>query len=208
MIYQLSYLANKLRTNNTAKLNYREIKELRAHPTDHASSSSLANIIIEEFMILTNYISAMELANKNLPCIYRVHANPEDTPEYSRLVELEKKIRSGKETMFVQDYQKIMKELVNLYPKAYYSIDNIGHFGLNLDYYAHATSPIRKYSDIVVQRLINDLIFQYPTDEVVKTWEEKLPQICEELNSQTFVNDAYQNEYERYKTLSLVKGGN
>jgi ribonuclease R len=123
--------------------------------------------LIEEFMILANVAAAMQLEQKNTPCLYRVHDRPaadrvDGTRDFLKDVGyvlpktsdlhpkainhiLKKSSESG-------DAQLVHTMLLRMQSQAVYSPDNLGHFGLALEKYAHFTSPIRRYADLVVHR--------------------------------------------------------
>jgi ribonuclease R len=124
--------------------------------------------LIEEFMILANVAAAEELEHKKMPCMYRVHAEPsseklEEVRALLRRVKLryEGSLKTPQDLMrlltFVEGspYQTIVHELVlRSQSQALYQPTNIGHFGLNLTHYAHFTSPIRRYADVLVHRAL------------------------------------------------------
>jgi ribonuclease R len=125
--------------------------------------------LIEEFMILANVCAAEELERLRQPCMYRVHAPP--TAEKldnlrSFLSTLDISLKPG-DQLHPRDLDHILKlvagtekaALVNetvlrSQSQAEYSPDNIGHFGLALTRYAHFTSPIRRYADLLVHRAL------------------------------------------------------
>jgi ribonuclease R len=123
--------------------------------------------LIEEFMILANVAAAETLEKARVPLIYRAH----DEPSLEKIEALRKFL----ETLHIslpkggalraeqfnrilgqtkgQDVDALVNEVVlRSQAQADYSADNIGHFGLNLRRYAHFTSPIRRYADLVVHR--------------------------------------------------------
>ncbi len=128
-----------------------------------------AHKLIEEFMILANVCAAEELERLKLPCMYRVHAPP--TPEKldnlrGFLATLDISLKPG-DQLHPRDLDGILKlvagtassTLVNetilrSQSQAEYSPENIGHFGLALSRYAHFTSPIRRYADLLVHRAL------------------------------------------------------
>ena len=211
-ILNLSELASILKKNNTKKDGYREIEDFYniisgVHKKETSNKDkSPSEVIVEEIMILTNMLNALIFSEKGLPFIYRVHPNIKDTKDYESLKFLEEMVNTEFERTNTKAYLKIIESLINLYPKAYYSTDNIGHFGIDVKYYSHSTSPIRRYADLVVQRLIHDLIFEYPTDKKIIHWEEQLPGLCEHLNTQSEINYSYQCEYEKLKKLIRKEG--
>ncbi|HYP63384.1 MAG TPA: ribonuclease R, partial [Acidocella sp.] len=125
--------------------------------------------LIEEFMILANVCAAEELERLKQPCMYRVHAPP--SPEKldnlrSFLHTLDISLKAG-DQLHPRDLDRILKlvegtpsaALVNetmlrSQSQAEYSEENIGHFGLALARYAHFTSPIRRYADLLVHRAL------------------------------------------------------
>lgn len=124
--------------------------------------------LIEEFMVLANVAAAEALEKAKLPCMYRVHdaPNPEKLQELQHVLKRLKIAHEGPlETpqdltrllVSVKDtpHQTIVNELVlRSQSQALYQPKNLGHFGLNLSHYAHFTSPIRRYADILVHRAL------------------------------------------------------
>lgn len=124
--------------------------------------------LIEEFMIAANVAAAETLAASPFPAVYRIHDNPD--PERvdalrESLSTVDLNLKPG--TLRPQDFNGILakvrggphEHLVNTLvlrtqAQAVYSPDNIGHFGLGLRKYAHFTSPIRRYSDLLVHRAL------------------------------------------------------
>lgn len=128
-----------------------------------------AHRIIEECMVAANVCAAKFLARRKLPTLYRVH----DLPKTDRLKDLREFLRElglrmgGGEQPAPGDYARLLKRvagrpdahliqtvLLRSMSQAVYSPDNIGHFGLAHEYYAHFTSPIRRYPDLLVHRAI------------------------------------------------------
>jgi ribonuclease R len=132
-----------------------------------------AHRLIEECMILANVAVAQELAKSHTPTLYRVHGAPEDEKLErltSTLTALGVDARIPK-TVTTRDLQAIARRVsdaserafieslvVRAMPQAVYQPTNIGHFGLALTHYAHFTSPIRRYPDLVVHRTLKALI--------------------------------------------------
>ena len=125
--------------------------------------------LIEEFMVLANVAAAEELERLHQPCMYRVHAPPsEEKLEALRLFlrGFDISLPPGNQ-IHPRDLDRVLKKvagtdeaiLVNevmlrSQSQAAYSPDNIGHFGLSLARYAHFTSPIRRYADLLVHRAL------------------------------------------------------
>jgi len=132
-----------------------------------------AHKLIEECMVMANVAVAYELEKTHTPTLYRVHGKP-DEQKLDKLLStltslgIEAQIP---ETVSTRDLQAITKRLgnsperpfveslvVRSMPQAVYQQTNIGHFGLALTQYAHFTSPIRRYPDLVVHRTLKALI--------------------------------------------------
>jgi ribonuclease R len=123
--------------------------------------------LIEEFMVLANVAAAEELERLHTPCMYRVHAPPSDEkldalrgflsgmgvslPPGNQLHprDFDRVLRRFADT---PESQLVSEVMLRSQSQAAYSPDNIGHFGLALPRYAHFTSPIRRYADLLVHR--------------------------------------------------------
>ncbi len=155
-----------------------------------------AHKLIEEMMILANVAVARELLKSKTPTLYRVHGRPEDE-KLDRLLStltvlgIEAQIP---ENVAPRDIQAITRRLkgsaelpfvesliVRSMPQALYQPTNIGHFGLALEHYAHFTSPIRRYPDLVVHRTLKALL-QAQDGSGVRYGEEALGGSGEELS--------------------------
>ncbi len=168
-----------------------EVKfELDAHGTPirvFRKKQFETNKLIEEFMVLANAEVAQLMSEKDEKIkqtfIYRVH----DLPDNERIKELEKvmhalgyKTSLNKKRITSKDIAALLRQVtgapheemihmltVRALAKAIYTTKNIGHFGLSLKYYTHFTSPIRRYPDLVVHRML----FEYLTKEKVPARE-------------------------------------
>jgi ribonuclease R len=123
--------------------------------------------LIEEFMVLANVAAAEDLERLQAPCMYRVHAPPSDEkldalrgflsgmgvslPPGNQLHprDFDRVLRRFADT---SESQLVSEVMLRSQSQAAYSPDNIGHFGLALPRYAHFTSPIRRYADLLVHR--------------------------------------------------------
>ncbi len=129
--------------------------------------SLLAHQVIEDFMIAANVAAAEELEKHRQPCMYRVHEPPsaDKVDSLRRFLEtLDLKLAKGQvlrphhfnrilEAAKQSEHARLINTIVlRTQMQAYYSAKNQGHFGLNLTRYAHFTSPIRRYSDVLVHR--------------------------------------------------------
>ncbi|MGI9373129.1 MAG: ribonuclease R [Hyphomicrobiales bacterium] len=128
-----------------------------------------AHKLVEEFMIQANVCAAETLEDKRTPLIYRVHDAPSDEKmralhEFLQTIKVKlTKAQVMKPALFNRilaevrgrDVELLLNEVVlRTQSQAVYAPDNLGHFGLNLRRYAHFTSPIRRYADLIVHRAL------------------------------------------------------
>ena len=151
------------------------------------SKRNFAHEMIEEFMIAANVAVASYLCDSKVPSIYRIH----ETPDPESLVKLKEGLKklgymlSASEDIDTFDIQRIINQskgkneevpvnmlILRSLKRAYYSALDEEHFGLALIHYTHFTSPIRRYPDLIVHRMINSLLLKKspPYDEKTVEW--------------------------------------
>ena len=205
-MYKLSLILRKKRLRNGAvEFNRPEMKVVldeNGYPIKISKRvQDVAENLIEEFMIVAN-VSVFSLLNKQgIPADYRIH----DTPNEERLMTFFKMLealgidynRYGPAECIenphaLQDLVKFINEecdprlrvmlntnLIKCMSRAKYSVNNIGHSGLAEENYGHFTSPIRRYPDLTVHRIIKDCYFDKKnSNKNRKKWENILPEIC------------------------------
>ena len=130
-----------------------------------------AHRVVEDFMIAANVAAAKALESKSAPVVYRVH----ETPSREKLIALKdylatfgKKLAMGqvitpglfnrmlKDVTDDSEKAQVMEAVLRSQTQAYYGPNNAGHFGLALGSYAHFTSPIRRYADLLIHRALVD----------------------------------------------------
>ncbi len=140
-----------------------------------------AHRVVEDFMIVANVAAAKALESKKSPVVYRVH----ETPSREKLVALREYLESFGKTLAlgqvvtpglfnkllkdvsdVSEKAQVMEAVLRAQTQAYYGPVNAGHFGLALASYAHFTSPIRRYADLLVHRsLVDSFKLEQPKPE-------------------------------------------
>ena len=135
-----------------------------------------AHRVIEEMMLMANIATARFLDDRDIPALYRVHEEPK--LEALELLEqylmnfgyrtslkgsnLQKKISEALEEFAGTPQQEILNILtLRSMKQAKYQPENVGHFGLGFSHYAHFTSPIRRYPDLIVHRLVKSAIISH-----------------------------------------------
>ena len=176
----LNALASKLRAerlaNGALAIEQDEVRfrlDEHGHPTDiYFEHPNEAHHLIEEFMLLANKTVAKAVGSGR-PFVYRVH----DLPDNEKLDELKKfKKRLGSRI----PQQTIDLLTIRAQAKAVYSTYNIGHYGLAFSHYTHFTSPIRRYPDLMVHRLVEKYIL---TGKPCSLTREELEEKCEHCSA-------------------------
>ena len=164
----------------------------------------LAHRIIEEFMIIANETVARHMEKNNYPFIYRTHEKP-DLDKVIKFVDLVAGLGyevSYPEKITPKFIQSILEKVagtpeealvrfmaLRTMKQAKYTVENIGHFGLASECYTHFTSPIRRYADINVHRLLKKAIKKKFTKRDLQTLPEKLSVIAEQCSKMERVAD-------------------
>lgn len=176
----LNSLAAKLRAeriaNGALTIEQDEMRfhlDEHGHPTDiYFESPNEAHHLIEEFMLLANRTVAKAVGSGR-PFVYRVH----DLPNGEKLEE----VKAFKRKMGNRVTQQTIDLLtIRAQAKAVYSTYNIGHYGLAFSHYTHFTSPIRRYPDLLVHRLVEKYIL---TGKPISLTREELEEKCEHCSA-------------------------
>ena len=156
--------------------------------------------LIEDFMIAANECVAGHIYYMNLPFIYRVHEYPKEEKIKSFLTFLSNlgysvkgNIKDNKPTTiqkllhFLKDkkeYKILSSLLLRSMQKAVYKEENLGHYGLASPCYTHFTSPIRRYPDTTVHRLLRTYLFKHDlSKETIHHWQDKLVYISDKASA-------------------------
>ena len=174
-----------------------------------------SNKLVEEFMLLANKRVAEFIGKQKREFVYRVH----DLPDQEKLLNL-KKIANGLGYELNLQSKNINKSLNNLLKesrgkneqglidtltirsmsKAEYSIKNIGHYGLAFDYYTHFTSPIRRYPDLLVHRLVESY-----TNNSYDSKGYKLDEICKHSSDREQLATKAERESIKYMQVKFMQ---
>ncbi len=157
-------------------------------------------LLIEDFMIKANECVATHIFFMDLPFIYRVHEYPKEDKIRNFLgfvsslgysVPSNVKDLSPKSMQILlnflrdkKEYKVLSSQLLRNMQKAVYLPQNLGHYGLASKFYTHFTSPIRRYPDTTVHRLLRTYLFDNNmSNETIKHWEEKLVYVADQSSA-------------------------
>lgn len=176
--------------DNEAKV----LVDSEGHPLDIIlRSRGVGERLIESFMLAANETVAEHFNTRKFPFIYRIHEDPKEE-KLRRFFDFASAlgivVKQTKGSISPKDLQAIVEDvadkpesmvintmLLRSMQQAKYSEENYGHYGLAAEYYTHFTSPIRRYPDLIVHRLIRSYS-QNTSDENQAIWAEKLPDIA------------------------------
>lgn len=156
-------------------------------------SRGVGERLIESFMLAANETIAEHYNQLKLPFIYRIHEQPKEEKMqrfFDFAAALGILVKGTKESITPKDLQRVISDvedkpesavintmLLRSMQQARYSEDNYGHYGLAAEYYTHFTSPIRRYPDLIVHRLIRT--YENSRSETIQEkWAEALPEIA------------------------------
>ncbi|NCJ15064.1 ribonuclease R [Staphylococcus pseudintermedius] len=156
--------------------------------------------LIESFMLIANETVAEHFNQMEVPFIYRIHEQPKSErlrQFFDFITNFGIMVKGTGEDIHPSTLQNINEEIagrpedmvistmmLRSMQQARYDADNLGHFGLAADYYTHFTSPIRRYPDLIVHRLVRKYLIEKSMDgRAMHEWEEKLPQIAEHTSN-------------------------
>ena len=179
--------------------------------------------LIEDFMIAANECVASHIFYMSLPFVYRIHEVPEEDRIRSFLAfvsSLGYNVAGDIKDVKPTTMQRILKSLedkpefkilssllLRSMKKAVYRPENLGHYGLASPCYTHFTSPIRRYPDTTVHRLLRTYLFQGKADMgTVKKWEQKLVYITEHSSDRERASIECEREVEDMKMAEYMEG--
>lgn len=171
--------------NNVRRQRYIENKEI-IDPTRKGIDrfgNNPSNRIISELKVLVNSYLAMNALNMNIPFIYRNNLYNNN----SISDEMQKKLSD-------KEFSHIKSVLYSAFSSSYYSDINEGHYGLDLDAYAHVTTPLRNYSSLFNQRMVSSYMLDESIPSDIETLKILSHDIAGSLNKRIVLNKIYCNE--------------
>ncbi|MTI46951.1 ribonuclease R [Sporosalibacterium faouarense] len=179
----------------------------------------IANRIIEEFMLVCNETVAEYMYWTEMPFLYRIHEDPSE----ERIEEFNKFIHNfgyhikGTQEIHPKELQCLLKKIegkkeevvintlmLRSLRKAKYSAECLGHFGLAAKYYTHFTSPIRRYPDLQIHRIIKYFINNEMTKNKISKLEKIVPHVAEQSSARERLADEAERETDDLKKAEYM----
>ena len=181
--------------------------------------SKAAHQLIEEFMLLANktvaeYIAKIKVNKKEVPFPYRIHDVPDEqkiTPFIAFAAKYGHKFDTSSPAKIAASFNQMLEDVkgkpeqhvleqlgIRTMAKAVYATENIGHYGLSFEHYCHFTSPIRRYPDVMVHRVLESCLKQEPL--IDKKMEDKCRH-CSEMERSAMDCERAGNKYKQVEFL-------
>ena len=185
-----------------------------------AADRNVAHRIIEEFMLIANETVAGHLEDRGLPALFRVH----ESPDPSRVADFDDftatlghRLGAPPDRVQPRHFQRLLARLqgapaerpvallmLRTMQKAYYDPINVGHFGLASEVYTHFTSPIRRYPDLVVHRLLRELRRGRGPRERVAEPADELPEVARHVSAMERRAEDAEREIVQWKKVRFM----
>ena len=182
---------------------------------------NVATKIIEDFMLAANETVASDFYWRELPFVYRTHENP-DTEKIQKLSTFINNfgytLHIGADEVHPKELQKLLQKIdgtkeealisrltLRSMKQARYTIDNTGHFGLAADCYCHFTSPIRRYPDLQIHRIIKENLRGRLNEKRIDHYEHILPEVAKHSSEMERRADEAERETVKLKKVQYME---
>lgn len=198
------------------------ILDSQGHPIEiKPYERNVATKIIEDFMLIANETVAEHFHWMELPFVYRTHDNP-DPEKISKLSTFIRNfgysIKSKQEEIHPKELQKLLAKIedtpeealisrlmLRSMKQAKYTINCTGHFGLACQYYCHFTSPIRRYPDLQIHRIIKEQIRGRLNEKRIDHYNEILPEVAKHSSEMERRADEAERETDKLKKVEFME---
>lgn len=181
---------------------------------------NVATKIIEDFMLLANETVAQDYFWQEIPFVYRTH----EKPDSEKILKLSTFINNfghvihiSQDEIHPKELQKLLKKIedtpeealisrltLRSMKQAKYTVESTGHFGLATPYYCHFTSPIRRYPDLQIHRIIKDQLRGRMNDKKMNHYEKILPEVAKQSSAMERRADEAERETEKLKKVEYM----
>ena len=179
-----------------------------------------ATKIIEEFMLIANETIAENFFWQEIPFVYRTHENPDEEKIRKLAIFINNfgySIKIGQEDIHPKELQKLLIKIedtpeealisritLRSMKQAKYTVDNIGHFGLSAKYYCHFTSPIRRYPDLQIHRIIKESLRGKLGEKRLQHYEQTLPEVANHSSKTERRAEEAERDVEKLKKIEYM----
>ena len=220
-----SILREKRKKRGSIDFDFPETKiilDKQGHPIDiKPYDRNVATKIIEDFMLIANETVAQHFYWMELPFVYRTH----DKPDYEKIEKLSTFIRnfgysikSKQDEVHPKELQKLLAKIedtpeealisrltLRSMKQAKYTIDCTGHFGLACNYYCHFTSPIRRYPDLQIHRIIKEQLRGRLNEKRIEHYTDILPEVAQHSSEMERRADEAERETDKLKKVEYME---
>lgn len=223
---ELAHILRNRQTNEGA-IDF-ELGEVKIYCDENGRASDVRRVeredgekMIEQFMIAANETVATCIQNMDLPFIYRVHDVPseekiQDFMKFvsvlgyqvnARLKDITPKTMQNilEQLKDKKEFETLSANLLRSMKKAKYQRENLGHFGLASKCYTHFTSPIRRYPDLLVHRLLRRYLFDHDLEDI-QALEPKIDYIAEQSSARELAAVEAEREVDAMKMAEYMEG--
>lgn len=181
---------------------------------------TISHRIIEEFMLVCNETIAQHMYWTSFPFVYRVHEepDPEKLKDFNNFIHnFGYHIRMGDE-VYPKELQNLLNKIkdtpeesiishlaLRTMKQARYAANNLGHFGLAATYYTHFTSPIRRYPDLAIHRIISEMLYNKLDRERIQKLNHRTPEIASQSSVRERVAEEAERETDDLKKAEYMK---
>lgn len=218
-------LREKRRKRGSIDFDFPETKiilDKEGHPIDiKPYDRNVATKIIEDFMLIANETEAQHFYWMELPFVYRTHDNP-DSEKVEKLATFIRNfgytLKSKQDEVHPKELQKLLAKIedtpeealisrltLRSMKQAKYTIDCSGHFGLACQYYCHFTSPIRRYPDLQIHRIIKEQLRGRMNEKRIGHYQDILPEVAKHSSEMERRAEEAERETDKLKKVEYME---
>lgn len=218
-------LREKRRKRGSIDFDFPETKiilDKEGHPVDiKPYDRNVATKIIEDFMLIANETVAQHFYWMELPFVYRTHDNP-DSEKVEKLATFIRNfgytLKSKQDEVHPKELQKLLAKIedtpeealisrltLRSMKQAKYTVDCTGHFGLACQYYCHFTSPIRRYPDLQIHRIIKEQLRGRMNEKRIEHYQGILPDVAKHSSEMERRADEAERETDKLKKVEYME---
>lgn len=182
---------------------------------------NVATKLIEDFMLIANETVASDFFWREIPFVYRTHETPDEEKIHKLAILIHNfgyTIHLGNDEVHPKELQKLLGKIegtdeealisrltLRSMKQAKYTVENTGHFGLAASCYCHFTSPIRRYPDLQIHRIIKETLRGRMNADRMKHYEKILPEVCKQSSQMERRAEEAERETDKLKKVQYME---